>query len=389
MKKFPKMIAALLVVALFVALCSTVSFAAADLKEVRLTVDQLEVGYYNDLNGNIVLHCANSDITKETKNLVDDKSYPFYWSKPYAFDDLKAYGGSKVPAILIDVANGGDGVSICGYEMQLRDYLDCVPYWFEIQATLSAGSNEWVSIFEDNNTSWDEDEYHCEFDETTVYKVRILFYDIGDADLFLDTAYGEMPTNSTRFSLAEINLLTKRNATTTPTEEPTQAPTETATRPGFTIPVRPATEPTEAPTAVPTEAPTAAPTEAPTAAPTAAPTEAPTAAPTQAPTAAPTEAPTQAPTAEPTAPVETTPAETTAPAETTVPTAAPTEAPTQAPTVNDEITTVPATAPATAPDTQGGAGETPDYTWIIIVAIVAAAAIAGTCVFFIIKKKRR
>ena len=68
MKKFPKMIAALLVVALFVALCSTVSFAAADLKEVRLTVDQLDVGYYVDSNS-IPRFVANSYFSSFDVNL--------------------------------------------------------------------------------------------------------------------------------------------------------------------------------------------------------------------------------------------------------------------------------------------------------------------------------
>ncbi|MBQ7817272.1 MAG: hypothetical protein IJ388_00545 [Oscillospiraceae bacterium] len=398
MKKFPKIVVALLVVTLFVAIFSTVSFAASDLKEVRLTVDQLKVGYYNDLDGDIVIHCANSDVTKETKNLVDNKSYPFYWSKPYAFNDLKAYGGSKVPAILIDVANGGEGVAICGYEMQLREYLDCIPYSFEIQATRSAGSNEWVSIFADDNTTWNEDEYHCEFDEETVYKVRILFYDIGDADVAKDTAdaYVPLPTNTTRLSLSEINLLTKRTSTTTPTEAPTQAPTQAPTeeptsRPIFTVP-------TTAPTQAPTAAPTVAPTQAPTAAPTAAPTEAPTQAATQAPTQIVTQAPTQAATQAPTQAV-TTPATEPTSAETTPTDAAPTE-PTVEPTVPAEtaptetmnITTVPATAPATQPEATNpindGGEVKPDGAVIIIIAIVAAAAIAGGAVFFIIKKKR-
>jgi hypothetical protein len=392
MKRLPKILAALLVLTLFVGICATTSFAAADLKEVRLTVDQLKVGYYNNTNltGDIILHCANSDITKETRNLVDDKSNPFYWSKPYAFDDLKAYGGSKVPAILIDVANGGEPVNICGFEMQLRAYLDCIPYWFEIQATTSANSDQWINVFEDDNTVWDGAEYHCEFNEVTVYKVRILFYDIGDADIAKDTAYGTLPSGSTRFSLSEINLLTKRNATTAPTEAPTQSPTAAPTQAPTAAPTQaPTAAPTQAPTVAPTQAPTAAPTQAPTAAPTQAPTAAPTAAPTQAPTAAPTTAPTQAPTQEVTtpateAPVETAPVETAPPVDTTEPTTAPTE---EIPTL---ITTVPATAPATAPDTNIGAGEKTDNTAtiIIIAGIVVAAGIAGGAVFFIIKKKR-
>lgn len=406
MKKFPKILAAVIVMALFVSICAGTTFAAADLKEVRLTVDQLTVGFYNNagLTGDVTLHCANSDINKETKNLVDDKAYPFYWSKPYAFDDLKAYGGNIVPAILIDVANGGEPVTISGFEMQLRDYLDCVPYWFELQATTSADSAEWIKVFEDSNTVWDEDEYHCEFNDVTVYKVRVLFYDIGDADIGKDTAYGTLPAGSTRFSLSEINLLTKREVANTPTEEPTQAPTEMATRPGFTIPTfAPTEEPTAAPTQVPTQAPTEAPTQAPTAAPTEAPTQAPTEVPTAAPTQAPTEAPTQAPTAAPTeAPTQAPTVEATTPA--TKPTEAPTDplvvpslpidtVPVTKPTDPTVITTVPATAPATQPEAttpntdNGGAGKI-DASVFIIIGIVAAAAIAGTCVFFIIKKKR-
>ena len=392
MKKFPKTLVALMVLALFIGLFSSVSYAAADLKEVRLTVDQLKVGYYNntDLTGNVIEHCANSNVTKETTNLVDNKTYPYYWSKPYAFDDLKAYGGSKVPAILIDVANGGEGVAICGFEMQLREYMDCIPYWFEIQATTSAGSDQWVKVFEDDNTSWNGDEYHCEFDEVTVYKVRILFYDIGDADVALDDSYGTLPAGSTRFSLSEINLLAKREAAVTPTEAPTQEPTS---RPSVVIPTQ---APTEVPTQAPTQAPTAAPTQAPTVAPTAAPTEAPTRAPTQAPTAAPTQvstqAPTQAATQAPTQVTTQTPVETTP----TEPTEAPTQAPTSAPTEEPSgvTTTEPSSTTATQPQeteptaNQGGEAKPDNTVLILIIAIAAAAAIAGVCVFFIIKKKR-
>jgi hypothetical protein len=395
MKRFPKILVALLMLALFISLFPSVTYAANDLKEVRLTVDQLDVGYYNitNLSGDIILHCANSDINKETKNLVDNKSNPFYWSKPYAFSELKEMNGqpnpnaTKVPAILIDVANGGDGVTICGYEMQLRDYKDCIPYSYEIQATLSANSNDWVSIYKDGNTVWNDADYHCEFAEATVYKVRILFYEIGDADVALDTAYGTLPAGSTRFSLSEINLLTKRNATTTPTEAPTQAPTS---RPSVVIPTQaptaaPTAAPTQAPTAAPTQAPTAAPTQAPTAAPTAAPTQAPTATPTAAPTAVPTQAATQAPTQPETqAPVETTPTE-------------PTEAPTQAPTVapTEEPTTEPAATTATQPEattpTEDNGGEEKfDNSWIIIAVVIAAVtASAGVATYFIIKNNRR
>ena len=391
MKRFPKILVALLMLALFVSLFPGVTYAANDLKEVRLTVDQLDVGYYNvnNLNGDIILHCANSDITKETKNLVDNKSNPFYWSKPYAFSELKEMNGqpnpnaTKVPAILIDVANGGDGVTICGYEMQLRDYMDCIPYSYEIQATLSANSNDWVSIHKDGNTVWNGADYHCEFTEATVYKVRILFYEIGDADVALDTAYGTLPAGSTRFSLSEINLLTKRNATTTPTEAPTQEPTS---RPGFVIPTEtPTAAPTEAPTAAPTQAPTAAPTQAPTAAPT----QAPTAAPTQAPTAAPTQAATEAPTQVTTEPATQEPVAT-VPTDATEEPTAPTQAATTAPT-EEQTTAAPATdpAPTTADtNTDGTAGEKPNYTAYIIAAIAVAAVIAVGSVLLIIKKKR-
>ena len=397
MKKFPKTLVALLVLALFVGLFSGVSYAAADLKEVRLTVDQLKVGYYNntDLTGDIVSHCANSNVTKETNNLVDDKSYPFYWSKPYAFDDLKEIYGeqnpnaNKVPVIWIDVANGGEGVSICGFEMQLREYLDCIPYSFEIQATTSASGSDWVSLFKDGNTaaSWDGDWYHCEFEETVVHKVRILFYELGDADLFQDTAYGTLPSGSTRLSLAEINLLTKREATTAPTETPTEAPTVAPTQ-------APTAAPTEVSTAAPTDAPTEAPTQAPTTAPTDAPTEAPTQAPTQASTAVPTQVATQEPTQEPTA-EETVPATqaTAAPTEPATDATVPTHEATTVPT-DGLITTVPATGPATQPENTdsvtnvGGADSPSDLTWIVIAGIAVAAVIAGVCVFFIIKKKR-
>ncbi len=405
---YEKILIAIIVLAMFASMLSTVTFAS-ELKEVNLTVSQLQVGYYTDLNGALTLHCANDDITKETKNLVDNKSYPYYWSKPYKFNDLKGYGGNVVPAILIDVANGGDGVAICGFEMQLREYMDCIPYSFEIQATLSSGSNEWTKIFADNDTAakWAGDEYHCEFDEVTAYKVRILFYDIGDADVSKDTAYGTLSSDSTRFSLSEINLLAKRN--TTSATEPATEPSNEATRPSFTVPVtQPSEAPTQAPTDAPTEAPTAAPTEeptrptypihptmAPTTAPTAAPTEAPTDSVTDAPTAAPTEAPTAAPTepdatTEPTTATDATTEPATQPA--TEPAVTPTEPATQEP--SGVITTVPATAPTTQPDaTTGNSGSGNDGTsgviiGLIIAGIVVAAGIAGTCVFFIVKKKR-
>ncbi len=442
MKRFPKFFLALLVLTMFVSLFSTVSFAASDLKEVRLNGTQLQVGHYTDasLTGNFVLNSANNDIAKETKNLVNNSNKaPYFWSKAYNLNQLKDYGGSTVPAILIDVANGGEGVAICGYEMYLREALDCVPLHFEFQVTTAANSDAWVKVFEDAEPSWNGAEYHREFDEVTAYKVRILFYDIDLADTaFDDGHYKNLTAEQTRFSLAEINLLEKINSgTNTPTEAPTKAPT----RPVFTTPPTqaPTAAPTEAPTAAPTEAPTAAPTEAPTAAPTeaptAAPTEAPTVAPTEAPTVAPTEAPTVAPTEAPTvAPTE---APTVAPTE--APTVAPTEAPTEAPTqiattpvtepiviateptqnetvptemvtepeATEEVTVAPtapteemATEPATEPeatepeDTEStsnvGGADKPDNTAIIIIvaAIVVVAALIGTLVFFIIKKKR-
>lgn len=386
MKKFPKIFVTIVVIALFVGMFSTVTFAdAAKFKEVNLNVSQLQVGYYNntELTGDLIIHCANSDVTKETKNLVDNKSYPYYWSKPYNFNDLKDYGGNIVPAILIDVANGGEGVAICGYEMNLRDYGDCQIYHYELQATLSP-NGAWQKIYEDSGISWDTNEYHAEFDEVTVYKVRILFYDIGDADVAKDTAYGTLASGTTRFSLSEINLLAKRNTTST-TEPSTEAPTEGSNRPGGIVLPGGNTGATQAPTETPTEAPTQAPTAAPTQAPTAAPTEAPT----QAPTAAPTEAPTQAPT-EPEDPIATAPTDaTTEP--TTEPTAAPTEPATVSP--SSTITTVPATAPATDPALTGpnggnGGEETTDYTTYVIIGVAAAIVVLGVSVFFILKKKR-
>lgn len=394
MKKFPKLLIALLVVSLFVGICSGICFAASDLKEVRLTGAQLQVGHYTNtsLTGNIVLNSANPDIDKETKNLVNNSNKaPYFWSKAYNLNQLKAHGGSTVPVVLIDVANGGEGVAICGYEMYLREALDCAPLHFEFQVTTAADSDEWIKIFEDAEPSWNGAEYHREFEEVTAYKVRILFYDIDLANTaFDDDHYENLTGEQTRFSLAEINLLAKRNTTITPTEAPTQAPT----RPSFVIP-------TAAPTEAPTQAPTAAPTQEPTAAPTAAPTETPTAAPTAAPTETPTAAPTQAPTGDATTPATQATAAPTEPV--TQPATEPaTPAGTVAATQPSDpvvITTVPATGPATQPEVTepedtdsvsdiGGADNPTDLTWVIVAAIVVAAAIAGVCVFFIIKKKR-
>jgi len=395
MKRFPKTLVTLLVLVLFISLFPSVSFAAGEnLKEVRLTGAQLQVGHYTNtsLTGSFVLNSANSDIAKETKNLVDNKSNPFFWSIPYEFNDLVAYGGNIVPAILIDVANGGEPANICGFNMQLREYLDCHVYSFEIQATTSADSNDYIKVFADDNTSWDGADYHCEFPEVTAYKVRVLIYDIGEADTAADAGhYTTLTGSQTRFSLAEIDLLTKREAATNPTETPTEAPTQTPSRPGILIPTTP---PTQTPTAAPTLAPTAAPTQAPTATPTAAPTQAPTT-PVTEPTLETT--PVTEPTLE-TTPTDIEPPIATAPSEDT-PTA-PTEEvstdpiPTEAaPTEPMDTATTPATDSSTEPDattptTDGDEEDEPDNTVLIVVVVAIVAVAAGLAAYFVIKKKR-
>ncbi len=421
MKRFPKLIVTLLLLAMVIGIFAAMPVAAAsDYQVYRIKSAQITVGYYPDLSmtGEPVKNSANPIYTKEVACLIDNDNNSAFWSTPFKFKDFKDQGGTKVPVVLIDVANGGEGVAISAYDMRLRSYFDCMPLHFELQATTSAGSDNWTTLVKKSGLTWDSISQRFEFPETTVYKVRILFYDIGDANISDDSGmYETLLGDETRFSLAEIDLLQKKEGDSTgntgTTPKPTTPGGQGTTRPGILFPTKPVggqttTQPaTKAPTQPATKAPTQPATQAPTKAPGTQTTTPATKAPTQPATQAPTKAPgtqtttpvatqpgTVAPTeptgtVDPSAPTEPTgtvdpsaPTEPTGTVDPSAPTDEPTEEPTVAPTVE-------ATEPeATTPATDNGTEEQPDNTWIIIVAIVAAAAIAGGAIFFIIKKKK-
>lgn len=427
MKRFPKLIVTLLVLAMAIGIFAAIPVSAAnDYEALRLKSTHLTVGHYTslDMNGEIVKHSANKDYNHEVGCLVDNDNKGAYWSKPYKFNDLKDEGGTIVPVILIDVAafNEGAPLAVAAFDFRLRSDMDCRPLHVVLQATTAADSNTWITLADKklSDADWDASpKQRIEFPETTVYKFRFLAYNIGEVDIAAD-AYGDYIVckgDETRLALSEIDLLKVKEGgsgstggTTNPT---TGGNTQTPTRPNINVPTRPGTTtaPTQPATKAPTQPATQAPTQPATQAATKAPTQPATQAPTQAPTTAPnqpaTQAPTQAPTTtteptgtvaptEPTATVD--PSATTEPtgtvdpsAPTEEPTVAPTEEPTAAPTEEPTVApTVEATEPeTTTPNTDTtGNEEKPNNSWIIIVAIVAVAAIGGGTVFFIIKKKK-
>jgi hypothetical protein len=449
MKRFPKLIVTLLVLAMAIGIFAAIPVSAAnDYEALRLKSAHITVGHYTtlDMNGEIVKHSANKDYNHEIGCLVDNDNNGGYWSKPYKFSDLRESDGKTnangkiTPVILIDVEayNSGSPRAVAAFDLRLRSSMDCRPLHVVLQATTAANSNSWTTVADKKFTyaDWDASpKQRIEFSEVTVYKFRMLVYEIGEADIAADEYkdYDRLKGDETRFTLSEIDLLaikeggsgstggttnpttggntqtptrpnisvpTRPGTTTAPTQPATQAPTQPATK----APTQPATK---APTQPATQAATKAPTQPATQAPTQAATQAATKAPNQPATQAPTQAATQAPTTtteptgtvaptEPTATVD--PSATTEPtgtvdpsAPTEEPTVAPTEAPTVAPTEEPTVApTVEATEPeATTPNTDTtGNEEKPNNSWIIIVAIVAVAAIGGGAVFFIIKKKK-
>ena len=221
MKRFPKLLVALLLLAMVVGIFAAMPVAAAsDYTAVRVKSTNITVGYYPDLSmtGDPIPNSANSNYKKEVGCLVDNDNNSGYWSTPFKFKDFKDQGGTKVPVIIFDVAAGNDGnpVTIAGYDMRLRHYFDCMPFHFELQAITDAGSNSWTKIIEKSGLTWDTITQRFEFPEVTVYKVRVLFYDIGDADISNDSGtYETLLGDETRFSLAEVDLLQKKEGDST------------------------------------------------------------------------------------------------------------------------------------------------------------------------------
>lgn len=431
MKRFPKLIVTLLVLAMAIGIFAAIPVSAAnDYEALRFTTDHLTVGHYTtpDMNGEIVKHSANKDYKHEIGCMIDNDNKGAYWSKPYKFSDLKDEGGSIVPVVLIDVAayNGGNPLAVAAFEFRLRSAMDARPLHVVLQATTAANSNTWTTLADKKFTDADWDvspKQRIEFPETTVYLFRFLAYSIGEVDPAADEYkdYIVCKGDETRLALAEIDLLKVREGGSGSTGGNTQTPTtggntQTPTRPNnINIPTRPGTTtaPTQSATKTPTQPATKAPTQPATQAATKAPTQpatqsatkAPTQPATQAPTQAATQTATQAPTTtteptgtaaptEPTATVD--PSATTEPTGTVDPSAptedpsAPTEEPTVAPTEEPTVApTVEATEPeATTPTTDNGTEQKPNNSWIIIVAIAAVAVIGGGAVFFIIKKKK-
>ncbi len=247
MKKFPKILIALLALAIFVSIFAAMpALAAAEYQALRLKTAQLTVGHYNtlDMTGEIIQHSANKNYKEEVGCLVDNDNKGGYWSKPYKFSALKDNGGTTIPVILIDVAagNNGEPVTIAGFEMLLRTAFDCQPLHFELQVTTDA-SNNWISILDKKLKveDWVDRKMRFEFSEVTVYKLRMLTYDIADADAAADEYkdYDRLKGDETRFTLGEVDILQKvegSGSTTTPNQKPTTS-VQPTTRPSFTRPV--------------------------------------------------------------------------------------------------------------------------------------------------------
>ena len=397
MKRFPKLIVTLLLLAMVIGIFAAMPVsAAADYEALRLKSAHLTVGHYTTtaMDGDIVKHSANKDYNHEIGCLIDNDNNGGYWSKPYKFNDLRESDGKPTasgkitPVILIDVAafNNGSPLAVAAFDLRLRSFMDCRPLHVVLQVTTAADSNNWNTVADKKFTyaDWDASpKQRIEFTETTVYKFRMLVYEIGEADIAQDEypGYDILKGDETRFTLSEIDLLRKKEGDSTSnggstSTNPTNPGNQGATRPGIQFPTQPSA--TKAPTQPATKAPTQPATQTPTT------NTEPTG------TVAPTE---HTATVDPSAPTE--PTETVDPSAPAVDPSAPTEEPTVAPT--DEPTVAPTegeptvgvTEPeTTTPATDNGGEQKPDNTWIIIVAIVAAAAVAGVAIFFIIKKKK-
>ena len=405
MKRFPKLLATLLLVALIAGILAAIPVSAAEYQAYPLKSSMMKVGHYTNtaLTGDLVEHCAAPVYSEEAKCLVDNDNGSAYWSKPYKFSALKDNGGSLVPAVIFDL--GADGVKIAGLDLMLRTAFDCQPLHFELQATTAAGSDNWTTLLDKKLTvdSWDNRKLRFEFSEQTVYKVRLLMYDIAEPDVAKDSykEYTVCLGDETRFTLAEIDLLQVKSSsgsTSGTTQKPTSSGGQTATsRPIITMPPiggqTTTTAPTKAPTQPATKAPTTVATQPATKAPTTVATQpgtvAPTTAPTQPASQTGTVAPTEAETVAPSTPVDVTEPEATVEATEPEATVEATEPEATVEATEPEATTGATEPEATTGTTDNGTTEEPkDATVIIIIAIVVALAIAGGAVFFIIKKKR-
>jgi len=276
MKRFPKLIVTLLVLAMVIGIFTAIPVAAAnDYEALRLKVSHLTAGHYTTtaMDGEIVQHSANKDYKEEIGCMIDNDNSGAYWSKPYKFNELRDNGGSITPVVLIDVAAFGNGspVAVAGFDLRLRSAFDCRPLHVVLQATTEDGSNNWKTLADKKFTDADWEaspKQRIEFPETTVYKFRLLAYDIGDVNPAKDDYkdYVVCKGDETRLALSEIDLLKYKEGGSASgnggsTTKPTTGGSQGATRPGgISIPTRPApTTATQAPTTA-TQAPTQKPT---------------------------------------------------------------------------------------------------------------------------------
>ena len=413
MKRFPKLLATLLLLAMVIGIFAAMPVAAADYQAMKLTTSMLEIGHYTTLamNGEIVHYTPATDYEHEIGCIIDNSNKGGYWSSGYKYSSLKDNGGTTVPVIMIDLSLDGEPDTIHGYAMRLRDYFDCEPLHFEVQAIVEKDSKNWVSVI-DRKVSVDEWSASPTLQfifpsAVTAYKVRILIYDIGEPNIARDNGYDKYPNllgDETRFTLAEIDLLQEKSGSGSSgsgsTTKPTTGGSQVTTRPNVQVPTRPGTQtttqaPTQPATKAPSQTTTVAPTQPATKAPSQTTTVAPTTAPGQTATVAPTQpatqdgtvAPTEDATIDPSAPI----VDPSAPTDVTEPeaTVEATEPEATTGATEPEATTGATEPEATTGSTDNGTTEEPkDFTAVIIIAIVAALAVAGGAVFFIIKKKR-
>ena len=363
MKKVAKLTTVLLCLALAISLLASVSVAAsAKPTKIPLSSSQLEVGKYTntDLTGEIVNISANPNYEVERGCLIDKGLNGGYWSKALKFNELKDNGGSTVPVIMFNLEKDGKPTDVGMVELSIRNYFDCMPLHFEVQVLTEANGTTWTSVFEQDDIEWMSQTKKFEFPAGNVaaYKLRVLFYDIGEPNIEEDTGtYETLAGDETRFSLAEIALYTLPEGST-PSTQPTTKPTEATNKPTEPKATEPkATEP-EATEPKVTE-PEATEPEA-----------------TEPEATEPEVTEPEATEPEATEPEATEP-------ETTEPEATEPEA-TEPEETEPEATQAPTDAPATNNDTK----EEPKGNAGLIIGIVAAVVVIGAVVFFVIKKKK-
>ena len=363
MKKVAKLTSILICLAMAISLLASVTTAApAKYTKLRISSSQVEVGMYTntDLTGEIVNISANPNYEQEKTCLVDKGLKGGYWSKALKFNELKDNGGSTVPVIMFNLEKDGKPTDVGMVELSIRNYFDCMPLHFEVQVLTEANGTTWTSVFEQDDIEWMSQTKKFEFPAGNVaaYKLRVLFYDIGEPNIEEDTGtYETLAGDETRFSLAEIALYTLPEGST-PSTQPTTKPTEATNKP--TEPK--ATEPkaTE-PKATEPEATEPEVTE---------------------PEATEPEV-TEPEATEP----EATEPEATEP-EATEPEATEPEATEPEATEPEETEPEATQAPTDAPATNNDAKEEPKGNAGLIIGIVAAVVVIGAVVFFVIKKKK-